>query len=75
MSKPLTPRNREDKGELDRKLRDCSKQKRNAVFPSYFAIFSNFLQFLLNHADARLRKRGIGAKRKIPPAAANMAIV
>jgi hypothetical protein len=75
MSKPLTPRNREDKGELDRKLRDCSKQNRTAVFPSYFAIFSNFLQFLLNHASARLKERSIRAKRKIPLAAANMAIV
>ena len=75
MSKPLTPRNREDKGELDRKLRDCSKQKRTALFPSYFAIFSNFSQFLLNHANARLKKRSSCAKRKTPLAAANMAIV
>jgi hypothetical protein len=75
MSKPLTPRNREDKGELDRKLRDYSKQKRNAVFPSYFAFFPNFSQFLLHHVSARLKERSIREKSKIPLAAANMAIV
>jgi len=75
MSKPLTVLNREDKRELDRKLRDCSTQKPNVVSPSYFAIFSSFSPFLLNHVNARLKKRRTCEKSKIPLAAANMAIV
>ncbi len=75
MSKPLTPLNREDKGETDGELRDCCQQKLNPLFPSYFTSFLDFSPFLFNHASARLRTPSSRAKRKIPLAAANMAIV
>jgi hypothetical protein len=75
MSNPLTPQDREDKGEVVPELRNYCQQKLNARFPSYFTIFPDFSPFLFNHAIARLRTLSTRAKRKIPLAAANMAIV
>ena len=75
MSKPLTPLDREDKGEVDGALRDRCQQKPNTFFPSYFTFFSKFSPFLFNRARARLKTLSAHAKRKIPLAAANMAIV
>jgi hypothetical protein len=78
MSKPLTLRNREDKGDVD--LDSLTRFQsfpcnRNIRFPSYFDDFYNFSCFLALSLRATLTKRRFGRKHEITPAAAIMAIV
>ena len=75
MSKPLTLRNREDKGDVDPGSREKSRDARNTVFPSYFGNFNNFSQFLALSLHEPFRKRRLGREHEITPAAAIMAIV
>jgi len=78
MSKPLTLRNREDKGDVDPALRErFARELRelNTVFPSYFDVFCIFLRFLMIQTWAAFTKRRNRRKHEIPSAAAIMAIV
>jgi hypothetical protein len=75
MSKPLTLRNREDKGDVDPALREYSSRARNTVFPSYFDDFYKFSHFLALSLLAAFIKRRVGREHEITPAAAIMAIV
>jgi hypothetical protein len=75
MTKPLTLRNREDKGDVDPRSADSFPQKWNARFPSYFDDFCIFSRFLALSMRAALTKRRPRREHKITPAAANMAIV
>jgi hypothetical protein len=78
MSKPLTLRNREDKGEIDpvdSGLRERLACELNVVFPSYFDVFCFFSRFLILPTCAALTKRRIYWKHEIAPATAIMAIV
>lgn len=75
MSKPLTLRNREDKGDVDAGLREYSPRALQTVFPSYFDDFYNFSRFLALSLHAAFRKRRLGREHEITPAAAIMAIV
>jgi len=78
MSKPLTLRNRVDKGDVDLDSLARSQNfpsKRNVRFPSYFDDFYNFSWFLALSLRATLTKRRFGRKHEITPAAAIMPIV
>ena len=78
MSKPLTLRNRVDKGDVDLDSLARSQNfpsKRNVRFPSYFDDFYNFSRFLALSLHAAFRKRRLGREHEITPAAAIMAIV
>ena len=75
MSKPLTLRNREDKGDVDPRSADNFQQKQNARFPSCFDDFRIFSRFLALSVRAALTKRRPRREHEITPAAANMAIV
>ena len=75
MTKPLTLRNREDKGDVDPRLADSFPQKWNARFPSCFDDFCIFSRFLALSPRAAFTKRRPRREHEITPAAANMAIV
>ena len=75
MSKPLTPPNREDKGDVDPGLEESFPQPRKVRFPSYFDDFRNFLRFLALQMGRTPEKRRRHQRREIPNAAAIMAIV
>jgi hypothetical protein len=75
MSKPLTLRNREDKGDVDPGLREDPLRAATTVFPSYFSNFSNFFRFLALSLHTAFTKRRLGREHEITPAAAIMAIV
>ena len=78
MSKPLTLRNREDKGDVDLGSRnnfDRFPHKPNTRFPSYFDDFCSFSKFLALWMRAASTKRRARREHEITPAAANMAIV
>jgi hypothetical protein len=75
MTKPLTERNREDKGDVDLSLRDNSPRTLKTCFPSYFEVFCIFLRFLMLPLQATFTKRHHLRKEEIAPAAAFMAIV
>jgi hypothetical protein len=75
MSKPLTVRNREDKGEIDRAFEAFLPLRCGGVFPSYFDNFPHFSWFSALLTPAPLQKICPGQKPEIAPAAAIMAIV
>jgi len=75
MTKPLTLRNREDKEDVDLSLREYFPRTLKSTFPSYFADFCLFSQFLACPMQAALTKRRRYQKHEIPPPAAIMAIV
>ena len=75
MSKPLTLLNREDKGDVDPGAQRFIAHKLSANFPSYFTVFYTFSRFLMLRMNAAPRKRLLRSKRKLPLAAASMAIV
>ena len=75
MSKPLTLLNREDKGDVDPGSQRFIARKLSASFPSYFNDFYAFSRFLMLRLNAAPRKRLLRSKRKVPLAAASMAIV
>ena len=75
MSKPLTLLNREDKGDVDPGSQRFIARKLSASFPSYFNDFYAFSHSLMLRMNAASRKRLIRSKRKLPLAAASMAIV
>ena len=78
MTKPLTLRNREDKGDVDLGSQDefdGFKRTLKFRFPSYFDDFCIFSRFLALSMRAALTKRRPRREHKITPAAANMAIV
>jgi len=75
MSKPLTLRNREDKGDVDPGLRINSRRTLQNLSPSYFSDFSTFLLFLMLPMRAAFTKRRRDREHEIPTAAAIMAIV
>jgi len=75
MTKPLTLRNREDKEDVDLSLREYFLRTLKFTFPSCFADFCFFSQFLALPMCAAFTKRCRYQKHEIPPAAAIMAIV
>jgi hypothetical protein len=75
MSKPLTLLNREDKGDVDPGAQRFIAHKLSANFPSYFTDFYTLSRFLMLRRNAAFKKRLLRSKRKIPLAAAFMAIV
>ncbi|HZR78431.1 MAG TPA: hypothetical protein VFA58_04440 [Chthoniobacterales bacterium] len=75
MSKPLTLRNREDKGEIDRAFEAFLPRKCSGVFPSYFDNFPHFSWFSALLRRASLQKIRSAQRPEIAPAAAIMAIV
>ena len=75
MSKPLTLLNREDKGDVARGSQRFIARKPSANLPSYLTEFCIFLRFLMLRRNAAFRKRLVRSKRKIPLAAAFVAIV
>jgi len=75
MSKPLTLLNREDKGDVDPGWQGFLVRNLSVRFPSYFADFCVFSRFLMLRMNAAFRKRLVRSRRKIPLAAAFMAIV
>ena len=78
MTRPLTPRNREDKGDVDLGSQDGFdgfKRTLEFRFPSYFDDFCIFSRFLALSPRATFTKRRPRREREITPAAANMAIV
>lgn len=78
MTKPLTERNREDKGDVDAGSRDNFPRflrERIAHFPSYFDVFYIFSRFLMLPQRAAFTKRHRYWKEEIAPAGAFMAIV
>jgi len=75
MSKPLTERNREDKGDVDPDSRDNFPRTRKTCFPSYFDAFCIFSRFLILSLRGAFTKPHRDWKEEIAPAAAFMAIV
>ena len=75
MSKPLTLRNREDKGEVDRGLEAHVAVCLKAGFPSYFDSFSQFFPFLALRTREWSRKLRFRQEHEITSTAAIMAIV
>jgi len=75
MSKPLTPLNREDKGDADPGSQRFIARKLSADFPSYFTNFYVFSRFFIPPVNVARRKRVLYLKPAIALAAACMAIV
>ena len=75
MSKPLTLLNREDKGDADLGSYRFITRKLSARSPSCFTDFCVFSCSLMLGTNAAFKKRLVPSKRKIPLAAAFMAIV
>ena len=75
MSKPLTLRNREDKGEVDRGLEARVTVCLKAGFPSYFDRFSQFFPFLAPWTKVWSRRLRFRQEHEITSTAAIMAIV
>jgi len=75
MSKPLTLRNREDKGEVDPGSEARLAVSLKAGFPSYFESFSQFFPFLALRTRVWSQKLRFRREHEITSAAANMAIV
>jgi hypothetical protein len=75
MSKPLTLRNREDKGDIDRAFEAAFLRRLNSLFPSYFDDFRLFSRFSAIRIEAWSRRLRFNRKHEIAPAAAIMAIV
>ncbi|HVI83589.1 MAG TPA: hypothetical protein VM717_12725 [Chthoniobacterales bacterium] len=74
MSKPLTLRDREDKGDVDAGSRDSFSHERNSRFPSYFDDFCIFSRSLGLQMAAAFTRRRRHLKSNIDPATATMAI-
>jgi hypothetical protein len=75
MSKLLTLRNREDKGDVHSGFEARLARTLKALSPSYFDGFCLFSWVLVLRAQASSKKLRLGSKHEIAPAAAIMAIV